>query len=546
MTNTNNNTNNTNAIHGAINSNDITTTRGLKNELVVVYHRQPYEEVMEDGQLQLREPRSPNGIIPAIKGFFSHVDKAVWVAWKKKAPANRPQDFERRITVSDSFGDYDVVRLPLEASKIHQFYHVTSKEALWPVIHSFPWLYSTENIQWSDFRDVNRRFAEAACQEAEHGAVVWVHDYNLWLVPGFVREMRPDLKIAFFHHTQFPSPDVFNILPWRDEIIDSLLSCDLVGFHVPRFAQNFCSVVESLREGVVRHDAPVSLPITTRACALSEPRVAVQLDVEGRSIVIDTCPIGTAPAIIAKTVNSPEGKDRTERIRRDMNTETLIVSVSRVDYAKGGRQQLEAFERLLVRRPDLHGRIKLLLVTVAAAEGMEVYRAEQQKIEQLVGRINGHFGSLHWLPIHLSTTPLAFEEVVCAYRAADVAWITPLRDGLNLVAKEFIAAKQGEPGVLVLSEFSGAAMELEDAILVNPFSRNSLDATLDEALAMSEPEKRLRMGRMLTQVQRYDIGYWTRHVLAQFAKLTDAPVQPVRPGPKLLKEHDAETEAETA
>jgi len=342
------------------------TQKELKNELVVVYHRQPYEEVIEDGKVVMREPRSPNGIIPAIKGFFSHVDKAVWVAWKK-APTTKAQSFERRITVSDSFGNYDVVRLPLEAAKIHQFYHVTSKEALWPVIHTFPWLYSTENIHWADFREVNRRFAEAACAEAGQGAVVWVHDYNLWLVPGFVRKMRPDLKIAFFHHTQFPAPDAFNILPWRDEIIDSLLSCDLVGFHVPRFAQNFCAVVESLREGVVRHEAPVSLPIISRPCALSEPRVAVQLDLEGRSIVIDTCPIGTAPALIAKTVNSPEGKARTARIRTDMSTEKLIVSVSRVDYAKGGRQQLEAFERLLKRRPDLHGRVKLLLVTVAAA-----------------------------------------------------------------------------------------------------------------------------------------------------------------------------------
>ena len=514
-------------------------SQGLKNELVVVYHRQPYEEVLENGKTVMREPRSPNGIIPAIKGFFSHVDKAVWVAWKKKPAAGKAQGFERRITVSDSYGNYDVVRLPLEAAKIHQFYHVTSKEALWPVIHTFPWLYSTENTHWADFREVNRRFAEAACAEAAHGAVVWVHDYNLWLVPGFVRQMRPDLKIAFFHHTQFPGPDAFNIMPWRDEIVDSLLSCDLVGFHVPRFAQNFCTVVESLRQGVVRHEAPVALPIIQRRCALSEPRVTVQLDVPGRSIVIDTCPIGTAPELIGQVVNSPEGQARTERIRRDMDAEILIVSVSRVDYAKGGRQQLEAYERLLKRRPDLHGRVKLLLVTVAAAEGMEVYRAEQQKIEQLVGRINGHFGTLHWLPIHLSTTPLVFEEVVCAYRAADIAWITPLRDGLNLVAKEFVAAKQGEAGVLVLSEFSGAAMELEDAIVVNPFSRSSLDDTLDQALAMGEAEQRERMGRMLAQVQRYDIGHWTRHVLERFAGLSVQEPEPEVLDLKLVEGADA-------
>jgi glucosylglycerol-phosphate synthase len=253
--------------------------------------------------------------------------------------------------------------------------------------------------------------------------------------------------------------------------------------------------------------------------ALSEPKVTTALHYKGRKIVIDTWPIGTSPDLIKETVESPEGKARTAKIRADLNAEILITSVSRVDYAKGGRQQLEAFERLLKRRPELLGRVKLLLVTVAAAEGMEVYRAEQTKIEQLVGRINGHFGSLSWTPIYLSTTPLAFEEVVCAYRASDIAWITPLRDGLNLVAKEFIAAKQGEEGVLILSEFSGAAMELKDAVLVNPFSLNSLDATLDQAIDMQPEEKRSRMRNLLVHVNKYDIKYWTQHVLDKFKSL---------------------------
>jgi glucosylglycerol-phosphate synthase len=191
-----------------------------------------------------------------------------------------------------------------------------------------------------------------------------------------------------------------------------------------------------------------------------------------------------------------------------------------VDYAKGTRQQLEAFERMLLRRPELAGRVKLLLVTVSAADGMAVYKAEQTKIEQLVGRINGHFGTMSWLPIMLSTTPLPFEEVVCAYRAADIAWITPLRDGLNLVCKEFVAAKNGESGVLVLSEFAGSAMELSDAVLVNPFSRDSMDDGLDQALDMPLQERSERMQRLLAHVRKYDLAYWTKHVMSQFAKLT--------------------------
>jgi len=491
----------------------------MNTELVIVYHRQPYEEVVENGEVTLREPRSPNGILPTIKRFFSHVDKAVWVAWKK-SPAGKPPSFERRITLSDSFGSYDVVRVPLDASQINQFYHVTSKEALWPVLNTFPWLYSSENTHWATFREVNRLFAEAACEQAAQGAVVWIHDYNLWLVPQFVRQLRPDLKIAFLHHTPFPSADVFNIMPWRDEILDSLLACDMVGFHIPRYSQNFCAVAQGLRDGIVRHEEPVPEPIRTTGLAMSEPVVTTQLDYQGRRILIDTWPIGTSPELIAEVVDSEAGQARTASIRSNMNSEILIVSVSRVDYAKGTRQQLEAYERLLRRRPELAGRVKLLLVTVSAAEGMEVYKAEQNKIEQLVGRINGHFGTMRWLPIMLSTTPMPFEEVVCAYRAADIAWITPLRDGLNLVAKEFVAAKNGEPGVLVLSEFAGSAMELDEAVLVNPFSRNSMDNGLDQALDMPQEERRARMQRLLAHVKQYDLAYWTRHVLGQFAKLT--------------------------
>jgi glucosylglycerol-phosphate synthase len=491
----------------------------MNTQLVVVYHRQPYEEVIENGKPVLREPRSPNGIIPSIKGFFSQVDKAIWVAWKK-APIGKKGQFERRITMKESTGDYDVVRLPLDAAQINQFYHVVSKEALWPVLNSFPWLYSTENTNWAMFREVNRLFAEAACEQAAPGAVVWIHDYNLWLVPKFVRQMRPDLKIAFMHHTPFPGPDVFNIMPWRDEILGSLLDCDMVGFHVARYSQNFCAVAQGLRSGITRHEEPVPEAIRTSGQGMSEPVVTSSLEYQGRNILIDTWPIGTTPDRIIAAVESEAGLACTDKMRSDLNSEIVIVSVSRVDYAKGTRQQLDAFDRLLRRRPELIGRVKLLLVTVSAADGMEVYKAEQRKIEQLVGRINGHFGTMSWLPIMLSTTPLPFEEVVCAYRAADIAWITPLRDGLNLVAKEFVAAKNGEPGVLVLSEFAGSAMELKDAVLANPFSRDSMDEAIDKAIDMPQEERSARMQGLLAHVKQYDIAYWTQHVMAKFAKLT--------------------------
>lgn len=496
----------------------------MASSLVIVYHRQPYEEHVIDGKTVLRENASPNGIVPALKGFIGQTERASWVAWKK-APAGKPLKFERRITVDDGYGSYEVVRLPLTTEQISQFYHVTSKEALWPILNSFPSLYSTENCDWATFREVNRLFAEAACEEAAPGAVVWVHDYNLWLVPKFVREMRPDVRIAFFHHTPFPPADVFNILPWRDEIIDSLLDCDLVGFHVPRYACNFVATVQSLRtiDEVVECD--VSDELRATGTALSEPVTPVSIKYSGRQIRIDAFPIGTHAELIRKTVRQDDKLAQVARIRRDIPQEKIIVSIGRVDYAKGTREMLLAYERLLQRRPELHGKVKLLVTAVAAADGMRAYKRAQQSIEQLVGRINGHIGTLAWQPILLSTTPMPFADTLCYYRAADICWITPLRDGLNLVAKEFIAAHVNESGVLVLSEFAGAAVELQDAVLVNPYSLVQMDTAIDRALDMPRDEQRARMQRMDALMDRYDIGHWTGHVLELFKQLRAQPGQ---------------------
>lgn len=490
----------------------------MASSLVIVYHRQPYEEQVVAGKTVFKENASPNGIVPALKGFIGQMERASWIAWKK-SPAGKPARFERRITVEDSYGSYEVVRLPLSAEQINQFYHVTSKEALWPILNSFPSLYSTENCDWATFREVNRLFAEAACEEAAPGAVVWVHDYNLWLVPKFAREMRPDVRIAFFHHTPFPPADVFNILPWRDEIIDSLLACELVGFHIPRYARNFVATAQSLRpiEDVVERAVPDELRAT--GTALSEPVTPVSMRSGGRQIWIDAFPIGTHAELIRKTVQHDDSLAQVAKIRRDIPQEKIIVSIGRVDYAKGTREMLLAYERLLQRRPELHGKVKLLVTAVAAADGMRAYKKAQQYIEQLVGRINGHIGTLSWQPILLSTTPMPFTDTLCYYRAADICWITPLRDGLNLVAKEFIAAHINESGVLVLSEFAGAAVELQDAVLVNPYSLVQMDAAIDRALDMPREEQHARMQRMDALMDRYDIGNWTSHVLELFKQL---------------------------
>src|SRR6056297_4217778 len=217
----------------------------MSSDLVIVYHRQPYEEVEIDGKTHFRENKSPNGIVPTLKSFVGRAEHGAWIAWKLAEDPSNP-DFERVVEIEDSYGEYTVSRLPMTEEDVQSFYHVTSKEAFWPILHGFKERYNYDPVDWANFRDVNRRFAEAAAEEAAHGALVWVHDYNLWLVPGYLRSIRPDVRIAFFHHTPFPSADIFNVLPWRKEIVASLLACDDVGFHIPRYAANFVSVACSL------------------------------------------------------------------------------------------------------------------------------------------------------------------------------------------------------------------------------------------------------------------------------------------------------------
>lgn len=500
-----------------------------QSDLVIVYHRQPFEEVVIDGETRYRENKSPNGIVPTLKSFFQTVEHGSWIAWKH-VDEQGDEVPDRHVTMNDRHGEYDVVRIGLTQEQVRSFYHVTSKASLWPVLHSFAPHFDAEAADWDTFREVNRRFAEAACEEASDDALIWVHDYNLWLVPGFIRAIKPNAKIAFFHHTPFPSADLFSLLPWRDEIVDSLLACDIVGFHIPRYAENFVQVARTLRDVEVSERVAVDPGLSPRGFALSEPEVTTRVEHRGHTVRLDAWPIGTNPSLIRKVLTEAAADQRLAEIEAELGDQQLIVSVGRVDYTKGTVETLLAYERLLDRRPDLHGKVKLMVTSVAAATGMTVYEETQEEIEQLAGRIHGRFATLAWGPIMLFTTPVPFEELLSYYRAADYCWITPLRDGLNLVAKEYVAARgDAHPGVLVLSEFTGCSVELPDAILANPYSHESLDAAIDRSLMMSHEERAERMARMHDVVDRYDIEHWAEHILGQFESLRTPTRTPTAP-----------------
>lgn len=485
-----------------------------RSDLVMVYHRLPYEEAMVDGQLVRRRHTSPNGILPTLLSFFGTGRKGSWVAWSVHEAGDGP--FETHTQVEPArYPDLVCSRVPLSKQDVDTFYKRFSKEAFWPTLHTFWERAVFREEDWTVYLKVNRLFAERTAAEAANGATVWIHDYNLWMVPAFLREFRPDLNIAFFHHTYFPSADVFNVLPWRREIVGSLLQCDYVGFHIPRQAENFVDVARGVASVKVLEHKSCAPRFRTYGCAVGLEEVATAIEVHGRRIGLGAHPVGLDVERIRQILGNPATTKRMEMLRRNLAGTRAILSVERLDYTKGTLEKLVAFEKLLAERPELLGKVSLITVCVPAAKEMTIYETLRTEIEQAVGRINGRFSRVGWTPVQFFFRPLPFEEVVAYYAMADVMWITPLRDGLNLVAKEYVAVqgiRQGR-GVLVLSEFAGAAAELHGAILTNPHDPCDMVEKCYYALNMHRGEAEGRLREQFDIVCHNDIARWGQEFL---------------------------------
>ena len=482
----------------------------MPSSFVLVYHRSPFDEVVDaEGKRQWRDQKSPNGIIPTLRNLFRSQPSGTWIAWREEESGEADDE---TLTVEAGAASASAIRLrriPLRKEQIGSFYHVTSKESIWPILHSFPSFFEVNNADWATFQEVNRRFAEAACNEAAHGASIWIHDYNLWLTPGYIRAIRPDVKISLFHHTPFPSSDVFSILPWREEILESLLCCDAVGFHIPRYAENFARAATSLLAVEKAAKTPVAKHFMPCGSALAQPDATPWLEYRGRRIQLVSTPVGTSPDVILSLRNSDPVQALIQSIEEGTKRgRQLILSASRVDYTKGNLEMLLAYERLLECRSDLHAEVVLVLACVAANTGMKVYEDTQRGIEETVGRINGRFSRIDWVPIRLTTQRISYEEMVAWFASADICWITPLRDGLNLVAKEYAAARKGKGGTLVLSEFTGASVVMKGAVLTNPYSHRRMDEALEEALAMPADQQLTRMESMVNAVEHLNVDNW--------------------------------------
>ena len=388
--------------------------------------------------------------------------------------------------------EFDCHPIFLPHSVARAYYAGFSNGTLWPLFHSFATYARYSAAEWDAYRDVNERFAAEIVRALKRGDSLWIHDYHLLLLPRLIRERVPDARIGFFLHIPFPPYDVFRLLPWHREVLEGLLGADLIGFHTYDYARAFLGSV--LRD----------LGLDNRIGAIVAGHRVVQVDV---------FPLGIDVAKFGSESVGPSVERSLARMRRGTGPSKLLFSISRLDYTKGIPQQLDAFERFLESHAEWRRKVTYLLAVVPSRERVTQYARLKRDIDERVGRINSRFGTIAWTPIRYLYRQLDFDELLALYRASDVALVAPLRDGMNLVAKEFVAAKQEPRGVLILSEMAGASKELREALIVNPNDVKEVVDALDRAMTMSPEEQAMRIHAMQDRLRRYDARTWAMRFL---------------------------------
>lgn len=486
-------------------------------DFLVLSHREPYREVRaEDGTTELR--RKTNGVFVTLDSVMRQ-RKGTWIAWREHEPDT---EFVERVRVPapDAEDGYDVRRIGLDPATARRFYYDFTSTAIWPVLFSLLDRARFEQKSWETYQQVNRAFADAAIEEAAENALVWVNDFHLMLVPKLIKQKRPDLTVALFLHTTFPPPDVFSVIPWREQLLEGLLHLDLFGFHIPSYALNFANTAERFMNA--KTAAVTRTDLIEHGPAVAVRHYPLALNYGQHTVSLGAYPIGVDVEFFARVAREEKTKDRRDEIRKRTGAEQVILSAERLDYVKGVLERLECFERFLDRHPEQHGKVSFVQIAVPTRTGMEEFQQMRRMTEEAVGRINGRFGSMEWQPVLHFYGSLHREELVAFYTAADVAWVTPLRDGLNLVSKEYVASRVGGDGALILSEFAGAAVELDGAILTNPYSPDDMDRALDEALALTPGERAARMLRLRERVLTHDVHDWAQRFLRDAERVSSA------------------------
>ncbi|MDP5227787.1 MULTISPECIES: trehalose-6-phosphate synthase [Arthrobacter] len=474
-------------------------------DFVVVANRLPVDRVVDDdGALHWR--RSPGGLVTALAPVMQEADGA-WVGWHG-ASGETLDPFNHEGT--------DIIPVPLSEDDVEQYYEGFSNATLWPLYHDVTARPEFHRAWWDAYRRVNRRFAEAAARAAAPGATVWVQDYQLQLVPRLLRQIRPDLTIGFFNHIPFPPQEIFAQLPWRREVLEGLLGADLVGFQRSGDARNFVRAATRLTGASLSRVTPQLRTMVPRTQSLTvDPGLPT-----AHHCVAEAFPISIEVSQIEALARDPKVVDRARRIRFELgNPRTVLLGVDRLDYTKGIRHRLKAYEELLKDGDLTVEDACLIQVASPSREQVEEYRILREEIEGTVGHINGAFDTLGRTAVRYLHHSYPVEEMVALYLAADVMLITALKDGMNLVAKEYVTARVDNTGALVLSEFTGAADQLKQAFLVNPHDIDGLKSAILSATRVSRPEAARRMRSMRRQVTTHDVRGWSTAFLERLAGL---------------------------
>ncbi|WP_075590266.1 bifunctional alpha,alpha-trehalose-phosphate synthase (UDP-forming)/trehalose-phosphatase [Labilibacter marinus] len=470
----------------------------------IVSNRLPFS-IKEEGEKVSLEA-SVGGLATGMKSIYKDYG-GTWIGWNGlDSDAVAP---EKGKEVDTLFKNEKCASVQLNAEEINLFYEGFSNRTIWPLFHYFTQFADFNNANWEAYKAVNQKFADAAIETLEDGDSVWVHDYQLLLVPEMIKSKKPNVTVGFFLHIPFPSYEVFRILPWRKEIIQGMLGADLIGFHTYDYERHFFSCVRRLFGYEISFN---------------------QIYVEERIILADSFPMGIDYDKFIKCSQNVGMKSITEKseLHKELDKyflaspdRKLILSIDRLDYTKGIPNRLKAFGRFLEKYPEFRQKVTLIMLAVPSRDQVDHYQLLKKEVDELVGQINGAYGSINYTPIWYFYRALPFKNLIELYTSCDVALITPVRDGMNLVAKEYVASRLNNTGVLILSEMAGVAKEMGEALIINPVDEEEMADSINQALTMPIEEQKSRISFMRERIQRYDVFKWADEFVKSLKKAED-------------------------
>lgn len=447
---------------------------------IIVSNRLPVTAQRTDQRFVFTQ--STGGLATGLASVHT-MQETIWIGW----PGMLTERTDEKIAITDALRPHRMHPVFMNHEAYAQYYEGFCNSIIWPLFHHFPHPPGCYHSQWQQYQAVNERFADAVCLLLQAGDQVWVQDYQLLLLPQLLRQRHPELTIGFFLHIPFPAPDVFQGLAWHSDLLEGVLGADLLAFQTTEYANNFLATVRQL------------LQIDTAANRILLPT---------RVVDVTAIPMGIDYEKFATYASAPAILDQATQLRRQLTTAQVILSADRLDYTKGILQRLTAFELLLSDYPALLGTVTMVLLVSPSRAGLAPYRALKAQLDEAVDRINGSYNQPDWIPIHYRYLTVDLPQMAVLYSVADVALVTPFRDGMNLIAKEYVASRRTKTGVLILSEMAGAAHELTDALLINPCDIQGMADAMAQGLCMPTTEQRVRMTRMQQIVRYHDVNQW--------------------------------------